>query len=87
MIPFTTIPLISAGFLILIGVLIGHLIWYRYHDEHEDSDSANSGQNRPDRDQTTQRPTPTSRCSVWMLEDERAARKEKNPKRSEGKRH
>ncbi|MCP4191248.1 MAG: hypothetical protein GY768_11545 [Planctomycetaceae bacterium] len=33
MIPYTTIPLISAFFLIFVGVLIGHFVWYRYRDE------------------------------------------------------
>ena len=35
MIPYTSIPLISACFLVMVGVLIGHLIWYRYRDEQE----------------------------------------------------
>lgn len=35
MIPYTTIPLVSAFFLVFVGVLIGHFIWYRYRDEQE----------------------------------------------------
>ena len=35
MIPYTTIPFISAFFLIFVGVLIGHFVWYRYRDKQE----------------------------------------------------
>ena len=35
MIPYTTIPFVSAFFLVFVGVLIGHFIWYRYRDEQE----------------------------------------------------
>jgi hypothetical protein len=35
MIPYTTIPFISAIFLVFVGLLIGHLIWYRWRDEQE----------------------------------------------------
>ena len=35
MIPYTTIPFVSAFFLVFVGVLIGHIIWYRYRDEQE----------------------------------------------------
>ena len=33
MLPYTSIPILSAAFLIVIGVLIGHLLFYRYRDE------------------------------------------------------
>ncbi len=36
MIPYTSIPLISACFLVMVGVLIGHLIWNRYRDEQQE---------------------------------------------------
>jgi chromosome segregation ATPase len=32
MIPYTTIPFISAFFLVLVGVLMAHLLWYRTRD-------------------------------------------------------
>ncbi|MCA9169730.1 MAG: hypothetical protein KDB23_18780 [Planctomycetales bacterium] len=35
MIPYTTIPFVSALFLVAVGVLIGHLIWNRFRDEQE----------------------------------------------------
>ena len=37
MVPFTNIPFFSAFFLVLVGVLIGNLIWYRFRDEQEQS--------------------------------------------------
>lgn len=35
MLPYTTIPVASAFFLVLVGVFIGNLIWARYRDEQE----------------------------------------------------
>ncbi len=35
MIPYTTIPFMSAIFLVFVGVLIGHLFWYRFREEQE----------------------------------------------------
>jgi chromosome segregation ATPase len=33
MVPYTSIPISSALLLILVGILIGHLFWYRYRGE------------------------------------------------------
>lgn len=35
MIPYTTIPFLSAIFLVFVGVLMGHLFWYRFREEQE----------------------------------------------------
>ena len=35
MIPYTTIPFMSAIFLVFVGVLMGHLFWYRFREEQE----------------------------------------------------
>ena len=35
MIPYTTIPFVSAFFLVLVGILIAHLLWCRSREEHQ----------------------------------------------------
>ncbi len=35
MIPYTTIPFVSAFFLVMVGVLIGQLFWSRFRSEHQ----------------------------------------------------
>jgi predicted flap endonuclease-1-like 5' DNA nuclease len=35
MIPYTTIPFLSALFLVAVGILVGNLVWYRFRDEQE----------------------------------------------------
>ncbi len=46
MIPYTTIPFVSAFFLVLVGVLVGQLVGYRFRDEHERRARLLFGKNR-----------------------------------------